>query len=182
VTVDFDKELAVAMRAAAKLYGEPDKRFTIKPVQPHTERYAQAKVDPNTLTVTVHVSELSLFPDPDAEAKYQLWHEAVHCLFPVNRMDTLWFEEGVALRFALKHTPISPKRLKANRAALQSPWKDVYRAFTAFNPSDAQIREIRNRAPEKLLDNVTAKIVTDVCKVRYKVCAPLFQRLSATDR
>jgi hypothetical protein len=182
--INLDQELATAICAAENLYGERDKRFALKPVEHHAETYAQTKVDDTAFTLTVYTSDLSNLTKAaaEAEAKYQLWHEAVHCLFPVNRMDTLWFEEGVALRFGLKHTPVLPKQLIDNRKALSSPWKDVYKAFKILNPSEAQIREIRERAPGRLLDNVDADIVTNVCNIRYKFCAPLFQRLSPNSR
>jgi hypothetical protein len=182
LTLDLDKELETAIWTAAALYGERYPPYKLLPVAYHQKNHAQIIVDDVAKTLSVFLADPAPFEDKDAEAKYEIWHEAVHCLFPVNRMDTLWFEEGVALRFARTHTPISPKQLANNRREMALPWKEVYKAFNVLNPSDDQIRAIRELAPNRLLDDVKPEMVRKVCKVRFKVYEALFQRLPVNTR
>jgi hypothetical protein len=184
VAFDFDIELQTAIKAAASLYGAADTNFALLGVSSHKKPYAQTVVDESARTVGVKLADPSIpFPDVDAEARYEIWHEAVHCLSPVQRMDTLWFEEGVALRFALKHTPVSRPQRRAFKAAVRPPWRDVLNAFTKLNPTDVQIMEIRKRAPRQQFDTVTADLITEVMGPGIaRLATQLCQRLHATNR
>jgi hypothetical protein len=95
---------------------------------------------------------------------------------------SLWFEEGVALRFGLKKAPLDPALKKANRCVIKPPWKLVLNAFNKLNPTDAQIAAIRERADRKLFDAVTKELIIDVCGVRRKVAEDLCQRLQRNTR
>jgi hypothetical protein len=184
VPFDFDVELQTAIKAAASLYGTADTNFALLGVSSHKETYAQTIVDEIAKTVSVKLADPSIpFPDVDAEARYEIWHEAVHCLSPVQRMDTLWFEEGVALRFGLKHAPISRVQRRAFRKAVRTPWKKVLDAFTKLNPSDMQVMEIRRLAPRQQFDTITSDLIVDVMGPRAAMLATkLCQRLHATTR
>jgi hypothetical protein len=178
--LDLDKELKTAIATAAAQYGERHPEYDLLPVAYHEKNHAQLDVNDSAKTLKVFLANPTPFLDRDAEAKYEIWHEAVHCLVPVKRTDTLWFEEGVALHFALKNAPLTSKQRKANREAMASPWREVYEAFKVLNPSNEQIRAIRELAPGRLLDNVTPEMVKEVCKVRFKCYELLFHRLPKT--
>jgi len=62
-------------------------------------KWAQTLVNSANRTIEVRVSVF--VNDRDPQTIYQLAHEAVHCLFPVQRLDTIYIEEGLAIRHAL---------------------------------------------------------------------------------
>jgi hypothetical protein len=104
---DLDEELRRAIAVAESLYGRRDMSCQLMLVAHHQKNFPKILL---ALAVVPSASDSPIrgsFLDPDLEAKHELWHDAVHCLTPVNRMDTLWFEEGVALRFDLKHSPVT---------------------------------------------------------------------------
>jgi hypothetical protein len=179
---DLDEELRTAIAAASSLYGTRDESFELLPVAYHEKNYAQSVVDDRAMTISVKLANPAPFSDRDSEAKFELWHEAVHCLVPVNRMDTLWFEEGVAIRFGLKHAPLSAAKRRANRAVIKPPWKLVQNAFAKLDPTDAQIAAIRERADRRLFDTVTKELIIEVCGARPKLALELCQRLSPNTR
>jgi hypothetical protein len=189
VAFDFDQELQTAIAAAASLYGSRDARFTLLPVTYHQKKYAQSIVDEMACTVSVKlVDPMRLIPipltqaDKDSEAKYELWHEAVHCLAPVQRMDTSWFEEGVALRFSLTHAPLTAAQKRCNRGALGHPWNLVLHAFERLNPSDDQIKAIRERADFKSLDTVKEDLIIQICGADPRLARKLCRRLPGDSR
>jgi hypothetical protein len=184
MALDLDKELHEAIATAALLYGQRDETFELLPVGHHQRKYAQSIIDHEARTISVKLADAALFTeaDKDNEAKYELWHEAVHCLAPVGRMDTLWFEEGVALRFSLKHAPIPRVQRKRFRRAIGPPWRLVLDAFDELNPTDSQIKAIRERAYRNLFDTVTKELIIETCGVTPKLADRLCQRLSSNTR
>lgn len=179
---DFDEELRKAIGVAESLYGSRDMTYELKPVEYHQKNYAQSVVDTEARTVSVKLADPTPFNDRDLEAKYELWHEAVHCLSPVCRMDTLYFEEGLALRFGLKRSPIAVPQRKAYRDAIRPPWSQAYQAFTKLNPSDEMVRKIRESAEAKTFDNVTEEVIMQVCRLRENLARDLCKRLPKSTR
>ena len=140
MTLDFDHELQAAIAAAASLYGPRDETFKLLPVAYHQKTYAQSQVNEQARTISVKLADPTPFADKDSEAKYELWHEAVHCLAPVETTNTLWFEEGVALRFGLDHAPLSSVQKRGNRQAIRPPWK---KGATCLLQTDHPSRSIK---------------------------------------
>jgi hypothetical protein len=97
-------------------------------------------------------------------------------------MDTLWFEEGVALRFGLKHSPIAVSQRREYREAMKPPWSQVFRSFTKLKPADSAIKIIRDRAQNKLFDSVTKDLIVRACGVRPNLAEELCQRLPKDSR
>lgn len=182
MAIDLDHELKRAIDFAASLYGPPAQTFRLEPVSYHQKNYAQSIVDEHNRTISVRLADPTPFADKDGEATYELWHEAVHCLVPVSRMDTLWFEEGVALRFGLKHAPVASHMKKKYREALKPPWKLVNNAFNRLNATDGQIRMIRERADRGLFDTVTKELIIENCDAKPALAEQLCQRLPAYTR
>ena len=181
---DFDLELSKAIAEAAARYGAADPTFTRCPVAYHEKSYAQSIVDVKARTISVKLADPTCFKDRDRdnEARYELWHEAVHCLAPVNRMDTLWFEEGLAINFALRHSPFNPVQRAANMNALRSPWKEVWFAFNKLCAPDEKIALIHERAEHRLFDSIKEELIVEIFGVSADLAAQLCQRLSATVR
>jgi len=182
VALDFDLELSKAIAEAAARYGAADPTFTRCPVAYHDKSYAQAIVDDKARTISVKLADPTPFRDRDIEARYELWHEAVHCLAPVNRMDTLWFEEGLATNFALRHSPLTPIRRAANMKALRSPWKEVWIAFKKLEAPDEKIALIRERAEHRQFDSIKEELIVEIFGAQADLAQQLCQRLSPTVR
>jgi hypothetical protein len=185
IFLDFDAELQRAIQAAASLYGEPVSKFKFLPVGYHDKKYAQTIVYEDAATIAVKLADPTVFANDDYRTKgaiYQLWHEAVHCLAPVNRMDTLWFEEGVAIRFCQKQAPVERRYLIESRKHMKKPWATVRDKFAQLNPTDAQIRTARERATGKFFDNITEEIIVEECGAKKNLAADLCRRLPKDSR
>jgi hypothetical protein len=184
VAFDFDLELSKAIAEAAARYGAADPAFTRCPVVYHEKSYAQSIVDEKARTISVKLADPTPFRarNRDIEARYELWHEAVHCLAPVNRMDTLWFEEGLAINFALRHSPLTAIQRAANMKALRSPWKEVWIAFTKLDAPDEKIALIHERAEHRRFDSIKEQLIVEIFGAPADLAEQLCQRLSATGR
>lgn len=179
---DFDVELTRAIAEAATRYGAADPTFTRCPVVYHEKNYAQTIVDDKARTISVKLANPGPFRNKDSEAQYELWHEAVHCLAPVNRMDTLWFEEGLATNFALRHSPLNSVQRAANIKALRSPWKEVWSAFRKLNASDEKIALIHQKAKDRLFDAINKDLIIEIFGANPSLAEQLCERLSPTVR
>jgi hypothetical protein len=183
--LDFDAELKRAIEAASSLYGEPVSKFTFLPVEYHDKNYAQTIVYDGAATIAVKLANPAVFANDDYRTKgaiYQLWHEAVHCLAPENRMDTLWFEEGVAIRFCQRKAPVERRYLVESSKHMKRPWSTVRDKFAQLNPTDAQIRAARERAEGRFFDNITEELIVEECDARKNLAADLCRRLPKDSR
>ena len=86
------KELLCDLIASAEnLYG-PRVNYNVEEVLICPDKkYAQTIVDIQNHQITVHITVFQ--GRRNAQTIYQLAHEAVHCLCPTSRMDTLYLEE-----------------------------------------------------------------------------------------
>lgn len=172
---DFDKELSKAIEYFGKRYGEEDAGFRRLSVAAHDKKFAQTLVDEKNKTVSVKITATTKL----AQIKYQLWHEAVHCLAPVQRVDTLWFEEGLAVHSALN----APHMKQAYRSAcivdLRSTpvWYDPWQSFQKLNATLPQIKRIHELAPQRRFDNITPSLIIEVFGACPTVAHELCQRL-----
>jgi hypothetical protein len=180
VPFDFDDELSKAIAHYEDRFGERDKRFHILPVAFHGRPYAQSIVDDHQFTVAVRLNVAA--QHHDLSLKYQLWHEAVHCLAPVNSMRTLWFEEGLAVQCCMYAPPINRQYRKATEPGLKRhrDWYDPWQAFKKLKATDEQIRTIHERAPERKFDLITQDLLIDVFEASQELADTLCCRLGDT--
>ena len=84
-----------------------------------------------------------------SEAKYQLAHEAIHCLAATTTRKTRTFEEGLAVDFALAR--LSPRDRIQSRKVLPAIFKEAYDDFSKASKyqrdqrKNKEGREIRPR-------------------------------------
>ena len=100
------QNLTAILRLAEKRFGSRMGGWKINPVDVAGSSFPETIVDPAGKTVQVRITASTRkYP---MQATYQLAHEAIHCLAPVGRRDTIFFEEGLATHFALTYPDISP--------------------------------------------------------------------------
>lgn len=83
-----------------------------------------------------------------SEAKYQLAHEAIHCLAATTTRKTRTFEEGLAVDFALSR--LSPRDRIQSRKVLPAIFKEAYddfRKLPSINAISAKIKKAREIRP-----------------------------------
>jgi hypothetical protein len=172
---DFDKELTKAIGYFGERYGKPDTEFRRLPVATHDKYFAQTLVDEKNKTISVKLAATTKL----AQIKYQLWHEAVHCLAPVQRMDTLWFEEGLAVHSALNAPHMKQAYKSECIAELRSRpiWYGPWQSFKKLNATLPQIKRIHESAPQRRFDNITPSLIIEVFTACPALAHELCQRL-----
>ena len=75
---DLDLELQIAVESYEGRYGTRDGRFRFLSVTFHSLPYAQTLVDDTSFTLQIKLDQAAY--GQDERLKYQIWHEAVHCL------------------------------------------------------------------------------------------------------
>lgn len=142
-----DKLLQELIDDAARRFG-PRSRATwrILPVRVERRGYPETIFDAQTQAISVRVTERVL--TSAEEARYELGHEAVHCLLASGRRDTIYFEEGLANYNAL-HLPGLPRAFRrGSERILPAVLSHALWAFEALNPSDEKIAALRAEVPE----------------------------------
>lgn len=91
------------------------------------------------------------------QAAFQLCHEAVHCLAPTSRRDTIWFEEGLANHVSLTFREIAEDVRRENEANVPTLFVEPLAAFRSLSATDEQIRQIR--AEEPCFDKFTPSLI-----------------------
>lgn len=162
------------IRKAEKLYGKkvgyPLNDVIIMP----SKNYAQTLVDEDKGDLKVSLTTYLTNKNP--QTVYQAAHEAVHCLFPVQRMDTLYLEEGLAIEFALNTVgEINHKYAAESLKELRSPWLEAYNSYLKLNPASYKIRKLRIDSP--WLDQVTIKQIETHLDASPAVASELVRRL-----
>jgi hypothetical protein len=93
------KNLKRIISIVERRYGLRVPGCKLRPVLIEGQNFPQTLVSDHDRTVTVRLTESTRkYPQ---QAIFQLAHEAVHCLSPAARLDTLGFEEGLANHHAL---------------------------------------------------------------------------------
>jgi len=175
MSINLDKELSKAIDYFGERYGAAETSYDRLPVSTHNKPFAQTLVDDNNKTIAVKVTETAKI----AQQRYQLWHEAVHCLAPVPRMDTLWFEEGLAVYSTLNAPHMKNAYRSARIADLRAAplWYEPWQSFKKLNPTHPKIKEIHELAPQRRFDNITAQLIVDIFGVSSALAVELCQRL-----
>lgn len=176
---DFDEELSKAIAHFEGRFGERDKKFRLLPVALHQKPFAQTLVSESACTIAVRLNEA--VKDNDLLLKYQIWHEAIHCLAPTESIQTIWFEEGLAVQSAMRAPFVNRKFRKAcERDIASTSWNAPWQAFLKLTTTDEKIREIHERAPARKFDNITPDIIVDVFCVSNDLANSLCRRMDAS--
>jgi hypothetical protein len=146
----------------------------------HSYPYAQTLVDDSLFTLDVKLDAAAR--NDDHRLKYRIWHEAVHCLSPVNSMKTLWFEEGLAVWSSLyaPHMERNYRRQCIDQLRKFPAWHDPYQAFKKLKVTDEQIKTIHERAPQRMFDLITPELIIDVFAAQPTLASNLCRRLGTT--
>ena len=108
------KELLNILRHAERRFGPRQPGWTIKPVVVEGKKYPQTLVDESKKTVQVRITE-STKKHPE-QAIFQLSHEAIHCLAPVNGSTQYGLKRGSRTTF---HSPMvefpRPRSMRTKR-------------------------------------------------------------------
>jgi hypothetical protein len=171
---DAKQALCDLIAAAEKLYG-PRVQYDIRKVLIFPDKkYAQTIVDTLNKTITVHITVFR--GHKDAQTIYQLAHEAVHCLCPVSRMDTLYLEEGLAISHALNEArKLNRNYAATQRASLQNPWREAFNSFQKWPLDLTKIRNLRWQQP--FLDSVTTDQIQTFLNTSDELAKELSLRL-----
>jgi len=172
---DFDKELSKAIDYFGERYGKADTEFRRLPVAIHDKNFAETLVDEKNKIISVKLTATTKL----AQIKYQIWHEAVHCLAPVQRVDTLWFEEGLAVHSALNAPHMKQAYKSVCLAELRSRpvWHAPWQSFKKLNATLPQIKRIHESAPQRRFDNITPSLIIEVFAACPALADELCQRL-----
>jgi hypothetical protein len=171
---DAKEVLCHLIAGAEKLYG-PRVQYDIGEVLICPDKkYAQTIV--NTLNNTITVDITVFRGHKDVQTIYQLAHEAVHCLCPVSRVDTLYLEEGLAISHALNEArKLNRNYAATQRALLQSPWREAFISFQKWPLDLTKIRNLRRQQP--FLDLVTPEQIKTFLNASDELANELCQRL-----
>lgn len=143
------KELRTLKRILRVVEGRFGPRITgwkLRPVLVHGENFPQTMVSESDRTITVRLTELTR--NHPLQAIYQLAHEAIHCLSPAARLDTLWFEEGLANHHAVTFAELPEDYRREAEDMVPSLYVEPLAAFRSLNPKDAEIRLLRFTHPD----------------------------------
>src|ERR1700730_3173430 len=92
-------ELHRILSIAENRFGRRVTGWAMLPVLIEGQRFPQTLVSEAARTTRVRLTlSTNLYP---LQATFQLAHEAIHCLSPAERTDTIWFEEGLANHHSL---------------------------------------------------------------------------------
>jgi hypothetical protein len=154
--------------------GEPGWKIQQIEIRDITGRlFPETMADLTAKTIKIRLRE-STRNDPQ-QRMYQLAHEAIHCLAPRNRRDTLWFEEGFANWHAVNY-PALPRNYRTRApAGITGLLAPTYHAFCKLNPTDSQLAELRKHQP--ILDDVKAEDIVKYFGATEELAKVLTQRL-----
>src|SRR4030081_3664056 len=96
---DYDGYLQEALAEAETRFGPRVPGWAMQKVMVGDYDHPQTLVSNEHKTITVR---LTRHVESDQRiAKFQIGHEAIHCLTPVENMEVRFFEEGLAVSFSL---------------------------------------------------------------------------------
>ncbi len=131
------------LKKAESQYGPKVPGWTFTVTVDDTREVAESVLDCTTKTGAVYLT--SKARDSFEEARYQIAHEAVHCLAATATRKTLRFEEGLAVAFAISWVSLV-KRVEYKKA-LPPIFASAYLDFLSLGRIDALIKEARKSRP-----------------------------------
>jgi hypothetical protein len=132
---------SVELRFGARVPG-----WTMLPVLIEGQRFPQTLVSEASRTFRVRLTEST--NDHPQQALFQLAHEAIHCLSPAERCDTIWFEEGLANHHSLTFSELPARYRKESEERVPSLFVEPLAAFRSLNPADEMIKALRLTYPD----------------------------------
>jgi hypothetical protein len=124
-------------------------------------------VDTATKTVRTRITESTkTYPQ---QATFQLAHEAIHCLAPVER------EEGLANHFSLSFGGLPQNYRTESEKMVPEIFRGPLAAFRKLSPTDDQIRNLRNEQP--VFDKFTPELIRQHCGADKNLALELCLRL-----
>jgi hypothetical protein len=170
---NFDSEFQKLFQLAQQRFGPCEPGWIVDSVLVQGSNFPETTSDLNSHRVLVRITDSARL---DSQRRtYQLAHEAVHCLSPRGRRDTLFFEEGLANWFAITLPLLSRQYRKACASSLPKILRGPYEAFCELKPADEQIRALRN--DQLVLDDVTPGQIEKHFGARPGLATKLCQRM-----
>ena len=141
-TAELQRILSIVkLRFGAQVAG-----WTMLPVLIEGQRFPQTLVSEAHRTFRVRLTEsTNTYPQ---QALFQLAHEAIHCLSPAERLDTIWFEEGLANHHSLTFSELPARYRKESEKLVPTLFAEPLAAFRSLNPADEKIKALRLRHPD----------------------------------
>jgi hypothetical protein len=144
--------------------------WKLRPVLIQGQDFAQTMVSESHRTITVRLTESTR--NHPLRAIYQLAHEAIHCLSPAERFDTLWFEEALANHHALTFPELPEDYRRDAENTVPALYVEPLAAFRSLNPPDTQIKSLRFTQPDFNSWNAT------LIKQHFKTTDDLAEKLA----
>lgn len=167
------QKLLTILRSAEKRFGPRVNGWTVKPVDVAGTSFPETTADTIKSAVQVRITaSTNQYP---MQAAYQLAHEAIHCLAPAGRRDTIWFEEGLANHFALTYPELSKQYRAEAEAGVPALFVEPLNSFRSLNATDEQIRAVREEQP--LFDNLTPELIQKYFSASAELAPKLCNRL-----
>jgi hypothetical protein len=145
--MNLDHLLAELIEDAALRYGPRYRAdWPVEPVLVEGTNYPETIVDQTRQSIRVRVTEFVW--SSAEEARYELAHEAIHCLLASGARNTVFFEEGLTVRHGLTLSSIPRRWRDAAERKLPSVLSEPYEAFQRLKPTDKKIRALRADCPD----------------------------------
>ncbi|HAS8448209.1 hypothetical protein VVYB158_06615 [Vibrio vulnificus CladeA-yb158] len=166
--VKMDKILKYAVKEAEDKYGKSVSNLKLLPVQFHTNGPYVSYPTNHDLLVTISDS----CRIQRNRAYYQLAHEAVHTLSPVNIENVSWLEEGVAVNFShcfmARHCGVSWDRTGSEKYDLA--WRYVKELIKVYPgairlifKTFGRLSSLEHRKVQNLFPRASNKLVIQLC-------------------
>jgi hypothetical protein len=175
--MDLDQLLNDLIEEAAKRFGpryRPD--WSIEPVRAERDDHPETIIDEVGQRITVWLTKSAA--SDIQQARYQLCHEAIHCLLAKGKRDTIYFEEGLAIDCALNASGLNRRYRKEAEATMHSVFEPPLKAFRALKPTDEKIKKLRAEVPD--IDQLTPALVEKHFGAPSKAAEGVCQRMEFT--
>jgi hypothetical protein len=94
-------------------------------------------------------------------------------------METLWFEEGLAVESAGRAPFVNRQYRKGLEAELRgTSWGAPWQAFLKLKAKDDQIREVHERSTGRRFDAITPQLIIDVFSADQHLADTLCRRMT----
>jgi hypothetical protein len=166
-------KLLTVLKGAERRFGDRVPGWRIRPVLVHGFNFPETTANDADKSVQVRVTaSTTRYP---MQAAFQLSHEAIHCLAPACRRDTIWFEEGLANHFSLTFPEISAPTRAENERDVPNLFVGPLKAFRDLKATDEQIRALRS--DESWFDRITPDLIQKHFSASAELAKRLCQRL-----
>jgi hypothetical protein len=145
------------LKEAEHRFGPRSRKIRIK-VEPRSDQVPETILNATNDGATVYYARVA--KDDPLRLRFQLAHEAIHCLSGAFRRDALVLEEGLAVYFTLNLTNKNSSYDQRATDALPPLFNNALALFNRLNPTDEKIKALRTHYP--CLDAVQPEILQSV--------------------